>query len=235
MFHPRGPTFVELMRQALTSTKRGYDLIAPKFDYTPFRTPEPIVEGIAKRVGKVGTALDVCCGTGAALFHLRACCSERVIGIDFSPGMLDVARERMESAPGTARVELVQGDVLDMPFRDEVDAAVSVGAFGHILVEDEPRFLAGIFRALRKGGRFVFATTERPSWSSPSRWAAEGFNAAMHVRNAVISPPFVMYYLTFLWPEIRERLLAAGLTKVEADQNAFAAPYDRVLMVTAEK
>ena len=38
MFSPGGPTFRELMQQALASTERGYDLLAPKFDLTPFRT-----------------------------------------------------------------------------------------------------------------------------------------------------------------------------------------------------
>ena len=45
MYHPKGPTILELMRQALASTERGYDLIAPKFDHTPFRTPEPVLDG----------------------------------------------------------------------------------------------------------------------------------------------------------------------------------------------
>ena len=34
MFHPNGPSFFELVEQALSSTERGYDLLAPKFDYT---------------------------------------------------------------------------------------------------------------------------------------------------------------------------------------------------------
>lgn len=46
MFHPKGPSFVELAKQCLSSTERGYDLLAPKFDYTPFRTPEP-AEGMS--------------------------------------------------------------------------------------------------------------------------------------------------------------------------------------------
>ena len=40
MFHAKGPTFWELAVQALSSTEHGYDLLAPKFDYTPFRTPD---------------------------------------------------------------------------------------------------------------------------------------------------------------------------------------------------
>ena len=158
MYHPEGPTFFELMRQALASTERGYDLIAPKFDHTPFRTPDPVVEAMmtairadsAKR--PIRAALDVCCGTGAAMRQLRAICKERVVGLDFSQGMLDEARRRVGEAPGDATVDLVRGDALALPFDAEFDVVTSVGAFGHILPEDEDRFVAGIARALRPGG-----------------------------------------------------------------------------------
>jgi len=229
MFHPEGPTFFELARQALSSTEHGYDLLAPKFDFTPFRTPDPIVEEIARRVGPVDDALDVCCGTGAALAQLRAVCKRRVVGVDSSAGMLAIAHARVPGA------ELVRADALDLPFGDAFDAAVCVGAFGHIEVRDEPRFLASIHRALRRGGRFVFATSELPSWRSPWRIAAESFNAVMRARNALWSPPFVMYYLTFLWPAVRGRLLAAGFSDVEAVRGAFAPPYERAILVTARK
>ncbi len=227
LFHPEGPTFVELARQALSSTERGYDMIAPKFDHTPFRTPDPIVTEIARRIGPVDSALDVCCGTGAALRALRAVCKGRVVGIDSSAGMLEEAARRVEG------VELVRGDALAMPFDAEFDAAVCVGAFGHIEERDEPRFAVSIHRALRPGGRFVFATSERPPWTSPTRVIAETFNAVMGVRNALLSPPFIMYYLTFMWPDVRGRLLAAGFSDVEAVRGALDKPYERVLIVTA--
>jgi hypothetical protein len=57
----------------------------------------------------------------------------------------------------------------------------------------------------------------------------------MRVRNAVWDPPFVMYYLTFLWPGVRGRLLAAGFTDVELVRGAIAAPYKRGLLVIARK
>jgi ubiquinone/menaquinone biosynthesis C-methylase UbiE len=232
VFREGGPTFLELMRQALSSTDRGYDLIAPKFDLTPFRTPEPIVEEIARRIGDVHAVLDVCCGTGAALGALRSRRIERIVGIDRSAGMLDVARQRVDSDP---RVELVRGDALDMPFDAEFDAAVSVGAFGHIEVKDEPRFVASIHRALKPGGRFVFATSTMPAWWTASRVMAEGFNAVMRVRNFVLSPPFIMYYLTFLWPEVRGRLLAGGFSDVECVRGVFPKPFERALMIVARK
>src|SRR5688572_33315216 len=101
MFHPSGPTFWELAEQCLSSTERGYDLLAPKFDYTPFRTPDEVLDGLAKYLGEprsIDAALDVCCGTGAAIRILQPLCRQRVVGIDFSQGMLEVARRQVGSA-----------------------------------------------------------------------------------------------------------------------------------------
>lgn len=237
MFEPEGPTFLELMRQALASTEHGYDLLAPKFDCTPFRTPDAVLAAMAKLIGEprsVGAALDVCCGTGAAMSHLRPLCRERVVGVDFSEGMLAEARRRLADAPGDATVELVRGDALALAFDEAFDVVSSVGAFGHVLPEDEDRFVGGIARALRPGGRFVFATGTRPSPRSPAFWMAHGFNGVMRLRNAVRSPPFIMYYLTFLWPEVRPRLERHGLS-CEAIAGACPPPYDRALLVVATK
>ena len=95
MFHPQGPSFLELAHQALCSTQRGYDLLAPKFDFTPFRTPAVVLQMTARHLeatAAVGSALDVCCGTGAGMEILRPLCRDRVVGIDFSAPMLHVAR-----------------------------------------------------------------------------------------------------------------------------------------------
>ncbi len=241
MYHPEGPTFLELMRQALASTEHGYDLIAPKFDRTPFRTPDPVLEAMARAIARdtpegrpVRAALDVCCGTGAAMSHLRALCTERVVGLDFSQGMLDEARRRVASAPGDAKVELVRGDALALPFESEFDVVTCVGAFGHIVPSDEDRFVSGIARALRPGGRFVFATTEKPPLTSPTWWMLRTFNAVMRVRNALLHPQFIMYYLTFLWPEVRTRLERHGL-RVEALRGFCPAPYEHAIIVVATK
>ena len=237
MYHPEGPTFLELMRQALVSTERGYDLIAPKFDHTPFRTPEPVLDAMAEAIGpnrSIGAALDVCCGTGAAMRHLRALCKERVVGLDFSQGMLDEAQRRLQDAPGDAPIELRRGDALALPFESEFDVVTCVGAFGHIVPEDEDRFVAGIARALRPGGRFVFATGEKPPLTSASWWMSRTFNGVMRVRNALRKPEFIMYYLTFLWPDVRARLEKHGL-RAEAKRDRCAAPYAGAIIVVATK
>jgi len=205
MFHPRGPTFWELARQCLSATDRGYDLLAPKFDYTPFRTPDFVLDGLASVLGQensIDDALDVCCGTGAALRILQPLCLRRVVGLDFSQGMLSVARQQYPESPTDPRVDFVHGDVLEMSFREEFDLAVTVGSLGHILPRNEPRFIERIHAALRPGGRFAFVTTAMPPVWSAAYLLSRGFNAAMRVRNLIKRPPFIMYYLTFLLPKI---------------------------------
>jgi len=232
MFQRDGPTFRELMAQALSSTERGYDMIAPKFDLTPFRTPEPVLAEMAKIIGKIGSALDVCCGTGAAMRHLAPLCSERVVGIDFSSGMLDEAARRLRGVDSSAKIFFDRGDVLEMKYDREFDVVTCVGAFGHILERDEPTFLARVRVALRPGGRFVFATSPKPQPHHAWFWMAHGFNAVMRVRNALVRPPFIMYYLTFTWPEVRAKLERAGFT-VTAHERCVAAPFERVVIVVA--
>jgi ubiquinone/menaquinone biosynthesis C-methylase UbiE len=236
MFHPRGPSFFELARQALSSTQRGYDLLAPKFDYTPFRTPDAVLQAAARAIaaaGPIDAALDVCCGTGAAMEMLRPLC-RRVVGVDISRRMLAVARRRVPRAAGSAAVEWVRGDALALPFAAEFDAAVCFGALGHILPRDEPRFVAQVAQALRPGGRFWFVTTYLPPRTSPAYWLARGFNAAMHVRNFLVRPPFVMYYLTFLLPQAQTLLESHGFS-VEIVAAPAPPPFHALKLVKATK
>ncbi len=218
MFHPEGPTFFELARQALSSTERGYDLLAPKFDHTPFRTPDSLLEAAAPFVGPPGSlssALDLCCGTGAAMEMLRPLCRQRVVGVDFSLGMLVQARQALAASAGAARLDLVRADVMELDFEARsprwgasgtFDAVTCFGALGHIVGRDQRRLLRVVASALRPGGRFVFPSAERPRPWSPRLWLSLAFNGAMAVRNALWRPPFVMYYLSLLLPRARRLL-----------------------------
>src|ERR1051325_8600601 len=102
MFTPEGPSLRELAVQALSSVERGYDLLAPKFDHTPFRTPAVLLDGGAAALagrGAFDSGRDVCCGTGAGLGVLERVCARRT-GVDFSAGMLAEARRAHPDAAG---------------------------------------------------------------------------------------------------------------------------------------
>jgi SAM-dependent methyltransferase len=95
VFSAQGPSVRELAVQALSSVERGYDLLAPTFDHTPFRTPDRVLDAVAAALAPFGpfdAGLDVCCGTGAGVRALRLLCRTRVTGVDFSAGMLARAR-----------------------------------------------------------------------------------------------------------------------------------------------
>lgn len=238
MFHPEGPTFWELARQALSSTQRGYDLLAPKFDVTPFRTPDFVLDRVADVLSEEGSfeeILDVCCGTGAAMAALLPLCKRRMTGIDFSQGMLDVAKQNVRSENKGLEIEFIQGDVMKMEFESRFDLVVSFGAFGHILPQDESDFVFRIARALKVGGKFAFVTSELPSKLGATYWLARSFNGAMHVRNFFVRPKFVMFYLTFLWPNVGLLLRECGL-KVRVDSLFPDQPrYRNIKLVIAEK
>lgn len=231
-----GPSFYDLCRQALSSTEHGYDLLAPQFETTTFCTPSELIEQALEPLRDAGIqhALDLCCGTGTALKPLRAIAEGRVVGVDFSQGMLDVA-ERQADAVGA---ELLRRDVLelhtDASLVGQFDLLTCFGAVGHIQREDQPKFVGNIRRALKPGGRFVFLTTDEPPRWSRANVIGKTFNAVMRVRNAIVSPPFIMFYLTFLLPEA-ERVLRWYDFEVAVERGRYAGPYAPLAVVTATR
>ncbi|MBT2210216.1 class I SAM-dependent methyltransferase [Actinomadura sp. NEAU-AAG7] len=209
MFSPQGPSLRELAVQSLSSVERGYDLLAPKFDHTPFRTPDAILDATTDALrprGLFERGLDVCCGTGAGMRTLEPLCKEQVAGVDFSAGMLARARE---AHPGA---EWIRADVRALPFSEAFDLAVTFGALGHLLPAERPALFAGVHRALRPGGLFAFPIGAPPPIASVGYWTLLGFDAAMRIRNAIWRPPFVMYYRTCPLQAMRDDLAAAGFT-----------------------
>jgi demethylmenaquinone methyltransferase/2-methoxy-6-polyprenyl-1,4-benzoquinol methylase len=96
------------------------------------------------------TALDLCTGTGKLAHELVPLVSPggRVIGIDFSPGMLALARAREPD------IEFRQGDVTRLAEADASIDAVTIG-FGLRNLVDRDAALREMRRVLRPGGRLV--------------------------------------------------------------------------------
>ncbi|MDT9689885.1 class I SAM-dependent methyltransferase [Streptomyces sp. P9(2023)] len=207
MFTPQGPTVRELTVQALSSVEHGYDLLAGKFDATPFRTPDRVLSAVTEALRPLGpfdTGLDVCCGTGAGLSVLRSLCAGRVTGVDFSAGMLAEARRAHPKAT------LIRANALALGFAPTFDLAVSFGAFGHFRPKDQLTLFRQIHTSLRPGGLLAFPLPAPPRVGSLPYWTLLGFDTTMRLRNAIWRPPFVMYYRTFRLPDVRARLTRAG-------------------------
>ncbi|MGV9844439.1 class I SAM-dependent methyltransferase [Streptomyces fungicidicus] len=212
MFSPEGPRLRELAVQALSSVEHGYDLLAPKFDHTPFRTPDSVLDATTEALrssGPFDAGLDLCCGTGAGIDVLRQVCRGSVTGVDFSTGMLTVARER--ARPQGPAVGWVRADARALPFGPVFDLVVSFGAFGHFLPRELPGLFTQVHSVLRPGGRFVFPVVAPPRPGSLTYGMLLGFDAVMRVRNAVRRPPFVMYYRAVRFGDMGRELTRAGL------------------------
>jgi len=120
------------------------------------------------RLEQGGSALDVCCGTGdlALALERRVGPRGRVVGLDFSAPMLELAEAKSRDAG--APVTWVQGNALELPFGDGEFDAVTVG-FGARNVVDLDGGIAEMARVVRPGGRVVvleITTPRRPplSW-----------------------------------------------------------------------
>jgi demethylmenaquinone methyltransferase / 2-methoxy-6-polyprenyl-1,4-benzoquinol methylase len=92
-----------------------------------------------------GSALDVACGSGKLTAELaRLARGGRVVGLDFSPRMLEVARREH---PG---IDFLKGDALNLPF-DDASFDASTIAFGLRNLADPVRGLREMTRVARRG------------------------------------------------------------------------------------
>jgi SAM-dependent methyltransferase len=117
------------------------------------------VDFVVERLGLQPGArvLDLACGHGRHAVEL-ARRGLRVAGLDLSEPSLVVARER--AAQQGVELELVHGDMRELPWREEFDAVVNLWtAFGYFADEaDDARVLGEVRAALRPGGSFLIDT-----------------------------------------------------------------------------
>jgi SAM-dependent methyltransferase len=135
----------------------AYDAIAEIYDPWSRSVTEDVSFYVreAKRAGSPVVELAV--GTGRIAIPTAAE-GIRVIGIDSSPGMLDVCRERAELAGVASLLDLRPGDLSDPPVDERVGLVTCPFRSYLHLLDDEQRLRA--LRAAREllvpGGRLVF-------------------------------------------------------------------------------
>jgi SAM-dependent methyltransferase len=101
--------------------------------------------------------LDLACGHGRHAVPLAER-GFRVTGLDLSDASLALARERAGEAG--VELELVRGDMRDLPWDVEFDAVINLfTSFGYFEDEaDHERVARAVARALRPGGAFLIDT-----------------------------------------------------------------------------
>jgi SAM-dependent methyltransferase len=153
------------------------------------------------------SVLDVGCGTGALLIAAREQGhTGRLTGLDPAPGMLAVARRRID-------IEWILGDLSTAAFAQAFDLIVMTGHAFQVFVTDEElrAALAAIRAALTPTGRFVFET-RNPLVRAWEDWtpdkigkvtAPDGSIVRMHRQVDAVAGDLVSFSHTFtspVWP-----------------------------------
>jgi ubiquinone/menaquinone biosynthesis C-methylase UbiE len=121
------------------------------------------VEKLALRPGQ--QVLDVACGTGPATIAAAETVGPNgsVIAADYADGMVDVVKAKVEER-GLKNVEVIQGDMLTLPYAADFDAVVCV--LGIFFIEDMSAAARALWSYVRPGGQLAI-TTLGPDVFSP--------------------------------------------------------------------
>ena len=121
-------------------------------------------------VGENDRVLDVACGTGDLTRAFARANPARVVGGDYTPEMLDIARRK--PAPENATpITYVDADATRLPFEDGSFDVLSI-AFGIRNVSDVDAALREFFRVLAPGGRVLVLEFDRPRFA-PIAWVSD--------------------------------------------------------------
>ena len=106
--------------------------------------------------------LDVATGTGDFAFEaLSILKPEKIVGVDISAGMLDVAKQKINKGNLGNKFEVRLGDSEKLPFTDNEFEAITV-AYGVRNFENLEIGLADMLRVLKPGGKVVVLEFSKP-------------------------------------------------------------------------
>lgn len=108
------------------------------------------------------TILDIATGTGDLAINMVETGAEKIVGLDISPGMLEVGKTKVATKKLAKTIEMIVGDSENLPFEENSFDAVTV-AFGVRNFETLEKGLAEIFRVLKPKGTFVVLETSVPT------------------------------------------------------------------------
>ena len=144
------------------SGAKYYDLFVQLYRLIGFRVEAYRSRAVELlRLKRGDCVVELGCGTGLnfPLLIKRIGPEGRLIGVDLTPKMLAIARERVERA-GWKNVGLVQSDIDAYDFPEGVSRVLSTGVFGFVAEYD--RMIETVSHVLVPGGRLVIMDGKHP-------------------------------------------------------------------------
>ena len=105
--------------------------------------------------------LDIATGTGDLAIEISKNTSVQITGLDFSAGMLEIGKEKVQKRGLTNRITMIQGDALALPFEDS-SFDVACVAFGVRNFENLEQGIKEIKRILNTKGKIVILEFSTP-------------------------------------------------------------------------
>lgn len=151
----------EQVRQMFDTISGNYDGLNRVISFgIDIKWRKRVVALLTKKSPK--TILDIATGTGDLAIAMTATGAEKIIGLDISPGMLEVGRTKISDKKLDKTIEMVVGDSESLPFDDNTFDAITV-AFGVRNFENLEKGLQEILRVLKPNGTFVVLETSVPN------------------------------------------------------------------------
>jgi demethylmenaquinone methyltransferase/2-methoxy-6-polyprenyl-1,4-benzoquinol methylase len=111
---------------------------------------------------KPESVLDIATGTGDLAIALVSTGAKKIVGLDISPGMLSVGKDKVKEKKLDDTIEMVVGDSENLVFDDNSFDAVTV-SFGVRNFETLNTGMAEILRVLKPNGSLVILETSVPT------------------------------------------------------------------------
>lgn len=145
-----------------------FDEISNKYDTLNRVISLGIDQSWRRKVVKIASetapqrVLDIATGTGDLAIALKKTNATQIIGLDISPGMLAIGKDKVKALSLDKTITMVLGDSENLSYEDNYFDLVTV-AFGVRNFENLEKGLGELFRVLRPQGKLIILETSVPT------------------------------------------------------------------------
>lgn len=157
-----GKTKTEEVRAMFNSIAWRYDFLNHFLSFGIDRSWRRKAIRIISQTGRHDRILDVATGTGDLAIAAMKLGPEKITGIDISPGMLEIGREKIRKKGMSERIELLPGDSENISFPDNT-FDIAMVAFGVRNFSDPVKGLSEMNRVLQPGGMIMVLEFSKPT------------------------------------------------------------------------